>query len=236
MILNSIHSTAIIGPHVELGEGNVIGPYAVITGNTKIGNNNWFGTGVSIGEQGDILGTPSAHETPSWDSNTLRREFGVEIGTANVIKEHVTLHAGSHRDTRIGDSCYLMPRSHLGHDCWLGDNVLLSPSAQIAGHVTVGSRTVIGMGALVHQHSNIGPVCMVGMGCCVRGNVETCRTVVGEPHRVSGINKVGVQRLVGETNAKNVFECLRKKAPISDFPEPLRSMVLTWEIHIVNRR
>ena len=233
--MNHIHPTAVIGPHVVLGNNNAIGPYAVITGTTRIGNNNWIGPGVSIGEQGDILGTPSASEIPSWDSSANRHDFGVDIGSGNVIKEHVTLHAGSHRDTRMGDSCYLMPRAHLGHDCWLGDNVLLSPSAQIAGHVAIGSRTVIGMGALVHQFSNIGPVSMVGMGCCVRGNVETCRTVVGEPHRVSGINKVGIQRLVGDNEAKEVVDCLRKKSASSEFPEPLRSMVLTWEMQIVNR-
>ena len=233
--MNSIHPTAVIGPHVQLGTGNIIGPYVVITGSTKIGNNNWFGAGVSIGEQGDILGTPSAREIPSWSSESVQHEFGVEIGSDNVIKEHVTLHAGSHRDTRIGNSCYLMPRSHLGHDCWLGDNVLLSPSAQIAGHVAVGSRTVIGMGALIHQFSAIGPVSMVGMGCCVRGNVETCRTVVGEPHRVSGINKVGIQRLVGETEVNKVVDCLKKKSATSEFPDPLRTMILDWERHIAHR-
>jgi UDP-N-acetylglucosamine acyltransferase len=233
--MNQIHPTAIIGPHVVIGDRNVIGPYVVITGTTRIGDDNWIGPGVNIGERGDILGTPSAEETPSWEPHSIRHEFGVEIGSGNVIKEHVTLHAGSHRHTSIGNSCYLMPRSHLGHDCWLGDNVLLSPSAQIAGHVSIGSRTVIGMGALVHQFSNVGPVSMVGMGCCVRGNVDTCRTVVGEPHRVSGINKVGIQRLVGEAEAKNVMNSLRQKTPSSEFPEPLRSMILSWEEQIVHR-
>lgn len=233
--MNSIHPTAIIGPHVELGSGNVIGPYAVITGTTRIGNNNWIGPGVNIGERGDILGTPSANEIPSWSSESLQQEFGVEIGSNNVVKEHVTLHAGSHRDTRIGNSCYLMPRSHLGHDCWLGDNVLLSPTAQIAGHVAIGSRTVVGMGALVHQFSAIGPVSMVGMGCCVRGNVDVCRTVVGEPHRVSGINKVGIERLVGETELKNVIDCLKKRTAGSEFPDPLRTMILDWEKHRAHR-
>ena len=233
--MNRIHPTAVIGSAVRLGTGNVIGPNVVIAGNTTIGDNNWVGPGTTLGIEGDILGRPAPNEVPFWDDTPASSDFGVMIGNENVLKENVTVHAGSHRYTRIGDSCYLMPRSHLGHDCWLGDNVLLSPSAQIAGHVAIGSRTVIGMGALVHQFSNIGPVSMVGMGCCVRGNVETCRTVVGEPHRVSGINKVGIQRLVGENEAKDVVDCLRKKSPSSEFPEPLRSMVLTWETQIVNR-
>ncbi|NDB94474.1 MAG: hypothetical protein EB165_07545, partial [Euryarchaeota archaeon] len=133
---------------------------------------------------------------------SLAEEESVLIGSRNVIKEHVTIHAGSHRATTVGNDCYLMPRSHLGHDCWVGDNVLLSPSAQVAGHVAIGARTVVGMGALIHQFSSIGPVCMIGMGCCVRGDVETCRTVVGEPHKVTGINKVGLARFLGEVDAE----------------------------------
>lgn len=213
----------------------MIGPYVVISGRTKIGDRNWIGAGVSIGEQGDIVGTPSVNAVPSWDLAAFEYQFGVNVGSDNVIKEHVTVHAGSHRHTSIGHHCYLMPRSHLGHDCWLGSHVLLSPTAQIAGHVSIGSRTVIGMGALVHQFSNIGPVAMVGMGCCVRGNVEVCRTVVGEPHRVSGINKVGIQRLVGETHTNTVLQHLKQKSPTIDFPEPLRSMITEWESQIVHR-
>jgi UDP-N-acetylglucosamine acyltransferase len=233
--MNRIHPTAIIGSNVVLGDNNVIGPHVVIVGKTIIGDGNWFGPGSSIGITGDILGQPSSDDIPFWEIDADVPEFGVKVGNHNVIKENVTIHAGSHRDTEVGSNCYVMPRSHLGHDCWLGDNVLLSPSAQIAGHVSIGSRTVIGMGALVHQFSNVGPVSMVGMGCCVRGNVELCRTVVGEPHRVSGINKVGIQRLVGDAETKNVINCLRQKSPSSEFPEPLRSMILDWENQIVHR-
>ncbi len=235
---NFIHPTAVIGENVVLGTGNWIGPHVVLAGNTHIGNTNWIGPGVCIGTPPDILGIP-AIDTMINNEGGLGSEhlgYGVMIGDRNILKEYVTIHAGSHRHTVVNNNCYFMPRSHLGHDCWLGNNVILSPSAQIAGHVAVGARSVIGMGALVHQFSNIGPISMVGMGCCVRGTVETCRTVVGEPHRVSGINKIGIQRLVGEDKASSVINCLRQKLSSLEFPEPLRSMILQWESKIVERR
>lgn len=231
---NRIHPTAIIGREVTLGFGNIIGPGVIIDGPVRIGDRNWIGPWTSIGLPPDILGFPSINDGPWWDSES-HIEFGVELGSGNTIKESVTIHAGSHRHTRIGDNCYLMPRSHLGHDCWLGDNVLMSPSAQVAGHVAIGSRSVIGMGALIHQFSTVGPVAMVGMGCCVRGAVEPCRTVVGEPHRVSGINRVGIERLVGADQVSSVLKVLKDKGQTTSFPEPLNTMIREWHEHIAIR-
>lgn len=233
--MNQIHPTAIVGPNVEVGQGNVIGPYVVLAGWTVIGDNNWIGPGTTIGVEGDIVGRPSAQQPPFWSEDHPRTEFGVRIGSNNVIKENVTIHAGSHRHTVIGHSCYLMPRAHLGHDCWLGDNVLLSPSVQVAGHVAIGSRSVVGMGALVHQFSSIGPVAMVGMGCCVRGEVAPCRTVVGEPHRVSGINKIGIERLVGTEHSQSVLRALKDKTEGTSFPAPLDLMIQEWKQNIAER-
>ena len=34
---NRIHPTAVLGPGVELGSGNVVGPYAVVLGPCRIG-------------------------------------------------------------------------------------------------------------------------------------------------------------------------------------------------------
>lgn len=233
--MNKIHPTAIIGTDVVLGDQNVIGPHVVIAGNTLIGDGNWIGPGTSIGIEGDILGQPDVSDDPFWNTSKRSSTFGVRIGSNNVIKEYVTIHCGSHRLTEIGNECYLMPRSHLGHDCWLGDKVLLSPSAQLAGHVSIGSWSVIGMGALVHQFSNIGPVAMVAMGCRVRGQVEPCRTVIGEPHRVSGINKVGIQRLVGVDDLSLVLHALKNKDHEQSLPSPLGEMVIEWNSRIVKK-
>ena len=231
--MNHIHPSAIIGPSVILGTRNIIGPYVVLAGRTTIGDENWIGPGSSIGIPGDLLGRPSANQVPFWEFDSSDVGEAVTIGSRNVIKEHATIHAGSHRPTSIGNDCYLMPRSHVGHDCWLGDNVLLSPNAQIAGHVSIGTRTVVGMGALIHQFSSVGPVSMVGMGCCVRGSVDPCRTVVGEPHRVTGINKIGLSRFLGEDLMSIALKSL--KTNDNDLmPADLRREVSRWRDNIIS--
>src|SRR5438105_9878108 len=40
---NRIHPTAVVGDAVDLGEGNVIGPYAVVLGPCRMGDDNWIG-------------------------------------------------------------------------------------------------------------------------------------------------------------------------------------------------
>lgn len=229
--MNQIHPSAVIGPQVALGTGNTIGPNVVLVGRTTIGDHNWIGPGTCIGIAGDILGRPATPSGPYWKIDESMDEETIHIGSRNIIKENVTIHAGSHRPTKVGDDCYVMPRAHLGHDCWVGDHVLLSPSAQIAGHVAIGTRTVVGMGALVHQFSSIGPVCMIGMGCCVRGDVKPCRTVVGEPHKVTGINKVGLVRFLGERDAQEAIAALRKKNEAL-LPRKLATAIQEWRTNI----
>lgn len=233
---NKIHPTALIGRRVQLGFGNVIGPGAILMGNTQLGSNNWVGPGAVIGGFPDIFGNPRCDGLAWWETETPNDEFGVRIGSRNVFKEYVTVHAGSHRHTVIANDCYLMPRAHLGHDCWLGDTVMLSPSVQVAGHVAIGERSVIGMGALIHQFSAVGPVSMVGMGAVVRGQVEPCRTVVGEPHKVSGVNKIGISRLLGsDVDLGAVLRALREGS-INNLNFPRLSRAIDeWRQHIATR-
>jgi UDP-N-acetylglucosamine acyltransferase len=229
--MNKIHPTAIIGDQVTLGDENVIGPFAVITGNTTIGNHNWIGPHTCIGLVGDFVGIPDPVKPAFWTSYEPSSP-GVHIGSDIVIKEFVSIQAGSRRKSVISDNCYLMPKAHIGHDCWLGNSVLVSPNAQLAGHVSVGGRTVVGMGALVHQLSSIGPVAMVGMGCRIRGQVEECRTVVGEPHRVTGINRVGLSRFLSENEVVEAISSLRSR-DFSTMPMTLRELIDEWKSQVV---
>ena len=232
---NHVHPTAVIGDAVRMGTGNVIGPNVVITGDVVLGDDNWIGPNTCIGIEGDLFGIPSAATTDWWTDGRTAATHGVRLGSRNVLKEGVTVHAGSHRHTEIGDDAYLMPRSHLGHDCWLGDNVTLSPNAQIAGHVAIGTRAVIGMGALVHQFSAIGPVVMVGMGAVAREQVAPARTVVGDPLQVSGINKVGLSRLLGAEADRDTLRALRAEDTWDQLPSVLRDAISRWREHIAQR-
>lgn len=187
---NRIHPTAIVGTGVELGDGNVIGPFTVLVGPCRIGDDNWIGPHVTIG-------TPAEHRDEphpiGWDDEQLGA--GVDIGSRNRIREYVAIHQGTRRATRIGDDCYLLAGSHAAHDVVVDDNVTIACAAQLGGHTHVWAYATLGMGALVHQHGRIGPGAMIGMGAAVLGEVPAFAVGVGVPVRITGLNAVGLRRL-----------------------------------------
>lgn len=186
---NRIHSTAVVGAGVELGDDNVVGPYAVLVGPTTIGDRNWIGPHVVIGTPAEDRGAP---HPAGWDGDTAG--FGVGIGSDNRIREYASLHQGTHRTTRLGDRCYLLSGSHVSHDGLVGDDVTLAHSVQLGGHVEVWSHANLGMNAVVHQHGRVGPGAMVGMGSAVRREAEAFTVSVGSPVRPVRVNAVGLRR------------------------------------------
>jgi UDP-N-acetylglucosamine acyltransferase len=183
-MLNQIDPTAIIGPHVELGRGNYIGPYCVITGLTKIGNNNRFEAFVSVG-------TPPEHR-----EHFAGEGHGVVIGSACVFREYVTVNSGSERPTRIGHKVVMLRGSHIGHDSQVGDLVNLSCNVLIGGHTQIGEGANFGLGSMCHQHSVIGAFAMIGMNSVVTKNcsVQPGNTYVGTPARFLSANTIGLER------------------------------------------
>ena len=156
-----IHPTALIGPNVIIGEGTYIGPYCVI-------------------------GYPAEHKS-FWDKES---EFGVVIGKNCVITGHVTIDAGTEKDTIIGDNVWMLKHSHVGHDCYIYDDVIISCGAKIGGHAFIGKGTNIGLNAVIHQRQNIANRCMIGMGAVVTKGLVTlplCK-YAGNPAKFLGPN------------------------------------------------
>jgi UDP-N-acetylglucosamine acyltransferase len=204
-VVNRIHPTAVIGSDVELGDGNVVGPYAVVLGPATIGDDNWIGPHVVIGTPGEVRGIPhgAAWEAPpppggaggapagSGEGSTVG---GIVIGDRNVIREFTTVQAPFVEETRIGDDCYLMTKSHLPHDGVLGDRVTVACSVMIGGHGRIGDGANLGLGSVLHQFLVVGPGAMVGMGSVVTRPVAPYAMAYGSPARVRGVNRVGMER------------------------------------------
>jgi UDP-N-acetylglucosamine acyltransferase len=186
-LMNHVHPTAVIGADVRVGSGNVIGAFAVILGPVEIGDGNWIGPHVVIGTPAEIRGID--HGLVDGGVGT-----GISIGDANVIREYTTVHQGNYARTIINNGCYLMNRCYIAHDDVLDDGVTMASGVALGGHVKVGSGANLGMGAIVHQRRMVGPLAMVGMSAVVTRDVPPAALAYGNPCRVRGANRVGMQR------------------------------------------
>lgn len=184
-----MHPTALIGPGVDLGSGNVIGPYAVVLGPCTIGDENWIGPHVTIGTPGEMRGSP---HVAAWDGEM--RGQGTHIGHRNVIREFTTIQAPEFGRTSIGDDCYIMTKAHIPHDGHLGDGVTVACAVLIGGHGIIGDGANLGLGAVLHQQLVVGRGAMVGMGSVVTRSVPPHAMAFGSPARVKGVNRIGMQR------------------------------------------
>jgi UDP-N-acetylglucosamine acyltransferase len=185
---NTVHPTAVIGDHVQIGIGNTIGPYTVIVGRVQLGDDNWIGPFATIGTPAQMRGGPH----PDWKSHA---EHGIGIGSRNVIRENVTIHEGTERTTFVGDDCYLMAGSHVPHDAIIEDRVTLANAVHIGGHTWIGQGANLGLGVQVHQRTAIGAEAMIGMNATVTRHIPPFALVVGSPARIRRANTRGMERL-----------------------------------------
>jgi UDP-N-acetylglucosamine acyltransferase len=180
----AIGAYTIVGPHVAIGRGTEIGPHAVITGHTVLGGRNRIFQFASVGE------IPQDRKYGGEATRT-------EIGDDNVIREFVTIHAGTAQDrgaTTIGHGNWFLAYTHVAHDCVVGDFTTFSNNAQIAGHVTIGDWAVLGAYAGVHQFCRIGAHAMIAAGTIVLQDVPPFVTAAGYPAKPAGTNNEGLRR------------------------------------------
>jgi UDP-N-acetylglucosamine acyltransferase len=201
--MTKIHNTAVIGKDVRIGSNVEIAPYAVIDGKAEIGDNTIIGpfvhiTGwVKIGRGNKIFSAAAIGEPPqdiSWDGQPGL----VELGDGNTLREYVTVHTpihGSEGDkTVLGNNCFLMANSHVGHNTKLSDGVILANGCVLAGFVEVGENAFLSGNVAVHQFCRIGAYVMVGGLTKVVQDVPHYALVAGNPAETHGLNIVGLKR------------------------------------------
>ena len=181
----SIGAYAIIGEHVQLGEGCIVHPHAVITGPTIAGRNNIFHPFCSVG------GDPQ-------DLKFSGEETHLTIGDGNTFREYVTVSRGTvggGGKTTIGSGSLFMAYAHIAHDCHIGNQTIFANGATLAGHVSVDDFATVGAFCPVHQFCRIGRYAYIGASTVVTQDVPPFSRVVTERQTNSyGINAVGLQR------------------------------------------
>jgi UDP-N-acetylglucosamine acyltransferase len=173
---------AIIEDDAELGPGVKVWPHAYICGGTTVGEGSQIHMGAVVGHLPQDLAFK--------DEKTY-----LNIGKRVVIREYATIHRGTGEGTAtvVGDDCYLMAVSHVGHNCRLGNNVIIANCALLSGHVTVGDRAFISGNVVVHQFCRIGTLSMIGGFTGINKDVPPYMLARG-PSIVRSVNLVGLRR------------------------------------------
>jgi UDP-N-acetylglucosamine acyltransferase len=179
-----IGAYSIVGAEAAIGAGTFVGPHVVVTGRTRIGARNRIFQFASVGE------------IPQ-DRKYAGEPTTVEIGDDNVIREYVSIHAGTAQDrgaTTIGDRNLLLAYVHIAHDCVVGSDTTFSNNAQLAGHVTIDDWVTMGGFTGVHQFCRVGAHAMIAAGAIVLKDVPPFVTAAGYPAKPAGTNNEGLRR------------------------------------------
>ena len=175
---------SIVGPDVEVGEGAEIQSHVNITGNTIIGNNTKIFPFASIG-------------TNPQDLKYKGEKTRLEIGSNNIIREHVTINIGTDGGggiTKIGNNNLIMIGAHIAHDCIVGNDVVIANSAAIAGHTQISDDVIIGGNCGIQQFTRIGRMAMIGGMSGVSRDVIPYGLSFGNRNYLEGINLIGLRR------------------------------------------
>lgn len=180
-----IGAFSVIGDDVELGDGCVIEPHAVINGPSRIGKNNHVRSFAAIG-------------CDPQDISFAGERVCLEVGDGNEFYEFVTVSRGTKKGggtTRIGSKNMFMAYSHIAHDCLVGNHTIFVNGATLAGHVTVEDNATIGAFCTVHQFCRVGRHAYVAALTAITQDVPPFSKVVqSRDVRCFAVNSIGLQR------------------------------------------
>lgn len=173
-----------VGPHVTIGDGCRLLAHVNVTGHTTIGHRTVIHPFAS-------LGSPPQSFSYRGGPTTLT------IGADCDIREGATANTGTEDGggaTTIGDKCFLMVGSHVGHDCHVGNHVVFANNTVLGGHVSVGDNVVFGGGVAVRQFVRIGEGAMIVGLSGVRADVIPYGMAQGPLAYLVGLNVIGMRR------------------------------------------
>jgi UDP-3-O-[3-hydroxymyristoyl] glucosamine N-acyltransferase len=175
---SGVHSTAVIGVDVRIGDGTSIGPRVVVGDRCRIGRDCRLLAGVTVyadtligdrvvAQAGAVLGSTGFGYVRRPDDGAyvafpqlgrLVIEDDVEIGANSTIDR------GALGETRIGRGAKIDNLVHIGHNCVIGEDVVIAAQTGLSGSTVVGNGAVIGGQVGIGDHAAIGPGVILGSG------------------------------------------------------------------------
>jgi UDP-N-acetylglucosamine acyltransferase len=190
-----VHSDAVIGPRVVIGEFVIVEQDVVIGAETRLEPYVFVKRWTTLGERnevsaGTVLGTDPLDKNFKGERSYLR------IGNGNKIREHFTISRGTapESETLIGDENFIMTSGHVAHDCRIGNRTVIASCALVAGYVEVGDQAFISGGVVIHQFSKIGRLAMIGGNTRVNSDVPPYFMYSDFNVAAKGLNIVGLRR------------------------------------------
>lgn len=217
----AIHQTAIVSDKAKISPDATIGPYVVIRGEVDIAEGviidhfTTIGaeyTKVTIGAGTRIFPGAVVGEAPQ-DLKYKGEKTQVTIGENNMIREYVTIHAGTPDGgghTQIGNNGLFMAYVHIAHDCVIGDSVVIANSSQLAGHVIIEDHVKIGGVCAFNQFVRLGKYCYIAGDSAVNKDVLPFAIAQGKYAVMRAANQIGMERAGYEKEeVENVRRALR---------------------------
>lgn len=226
LVAASIHPLAHVDPEAKLGEGVVVGPFAVIERDVEIGDGCRIDAHVVIAA-GSRLGRRNVvHSFVVLGGAPQDRRYAGEpttlvVGDDNVFREHVTAHRGTGHGggvTRIGSAGLFMVGVHVAHDAVVGDRVTLANGTLLAGHVVLEDHVVTGGHVAVAPFVRVGARSFLAGGSMVERDVPPFVIAEGNRARVRALNRVGLERSLVPLESRVALKRAFRALFVGDLP------------------
>lgn len=183
-----VHSGALLGQNVQIGNCSVIdedvrigdecviGDHVVLRSGSRIGKRCFILSQAVIGEAG--FGFDFADRVPV----RIPHFGGVVIGDDVQIGCGTTVACGTMNDTIIEDHVKIDNLVHVAHNCVVGSGSIITSGVVLCGRTRVGRRVWIGPNAVVKEGGvSVGDDALVGVGAVVLKSVKPRCVVFGNP-------------------------------------------------------
>lgn len=216
-----IHPTSVVSPAVEIGPDVEIGPYCLIQGRGRIGKGTFVEGHVTLGyKHGTITIGENNHFSPGaviggppQDISYKGEETSLIIGNNNTFREFSTVNLATSKGdkkTEIGNNCYLMAYTHIGHDCKIGNNVVIANNSHFGGHCEVEDNVVIGGVCAFNQFTKVGRGAFIAGSSVVNKDIPPFTRAQGTYAVVRATNKIGLIRQgFSREEANNIHKAVR---------------------------
>lgn len=216
-----VHPTSVLSPDVELGPDVEIGPYCLIQGKVKIGRGTFVEGHTTVGSRHGIIEIGENNHIspgaviggPPQDISYKGEPTHLIIGSNNVFREFSTVNLATSKGdgkTVVGNNCYFMAYTHVGHDCKIGNNVIMANNSHLGGHCEIEDNVVIGGVCAFNQFTKVGKNAFVAANSVVNKDILPYSRAQGSWALVRATNKVGLLRKgVPKDEVQNIHKALR---------------------------